>query len=108
MPAAELAKRATSLLLALGQEIDRIALLQEFLRRLEFRYRQFVDQGLISQLEEIRQCSAVIGREISYKRAGVAAAGMAIDISPEGMLVVESEGKRLSLAAGEITLEGNY
>ncbi|MFH2054467.1 MAG: biotin--[acetyl-CoA-carboxylase] ligase [bacterium] len=105
---AEIAGLATSLRLALGHAIVRVELLCGFLHTFENLYQQMQQAGLIALLPQIKAHSAVLGKRISFRSQAQARSGIAVDIDPSGMLIVESGGAQITLAAGEITLEDNY
>lgn len=56
-------------------------------------------------LEEYRKRSIVLGREVTYERAGILYTGRAAEIAPDGALLIDlGGGKRDLLRSGEISL----
>ncbi len=55
-------------------------------------------------LEEYRARSSVLGRYVYFDYGGVKSMGRAIEINNEGNLVVEIDGKRYIVAAGDVSL----
>lgn len=105
---AEIGGHATSLRIVRGEPIMRVELLCEFLLIFEKRYLQMQREGFLSLLAEIKVRSAVLGKRITFRSHSESKSGVAVDIDSSGRLVVESGGSRVTLAAGEITLEENY
>jgi len=100
----ELRDRATSLRIARRKKISRVELLQEFLVRLENEYKRFKRSGLKGIHKKIRSLSSLIGKDIEIESGAAKIVGKAVDIDNEGHLVVESDGRKVILNAGEVTL----
>ncbi|MCC6961685.1 MAG: biotin--[acetyl-CoA-carboxylase] ligase [candidate division Zixibacteria bacterium] len=100
--------KAGSLRQLVGAPIDRIKLLQLVLSRFEFNYQRFVRSGLKDAVKSIRRYSAVLGKPVSFQINGEHRSGRAVDIDGNGLLVVEVNGKTMTLGSGEISLAENY
>jgi BirA family biotin operon repressor/biotin-[acetyl-CoA-carboxylase] ligase len=101
---AELAERATSLLLATGRPFDRGTLLAALLDGLEPAYDQFVAEGPTRALSRWRQ-HADLGRRCRVERDGAVIEGVAEDVDAEGTLLVRDDGGHLHrVLSGEISL----
>jgi BirA family biotin operon repressor/biotin-[acetyl-CoA-carboxylase] ligase len=104
----DLRMKATSLKIATGASVGRIELLRSVLERFERHYRRFLKDGLGGAIKSIRAISSVLDREVTFRLDGQVRRGRALDITQEGMLVIESGGRILTLGSGEITLEESY
>jgi BirA family transcriptional regulator, biotin operon repressor / biotin---[acetyl-CoA-carboxylase] ligase len=97
--------RTTSLLADAGERIDRIPLLCGILEELEHRLdqlRQFSPQGI---LDEWKRRTAMFGTIITLAEQKGQTSARAIDVAPNGALVVENEfGVRREVFAGDVTL----
>ncbi len=84
---------------------DRVALLVAFLRHLDVRYgRLLADPAGASALQEAwRERSATLGRRVRVDLGSDDLEGVAIDITAEGHLVIETlEGERRTIAVGDV------
>lgn len=97
----------TSLALAGARSIDRGAVLVAILRRLEEEYGRWLQAGgdpVASGLAEAYlACCVTVGQQVRVSLPdGSALVGMAVDVSATGGLVVDAEGTRHELAAGDV------
>lgn len=100
----ELAQRATSLLLATGCIQDRCAILCGFLARFEALLE--AEGGLP---RDYKPLCVTLGRHVRFTRNGQHQTGLAVDVSPDGSLLVAlPDGKRVSISSGEVTVQGIY
>ncbi|MGB5105656.1 MAG: biotin--[acetyl-CoA-carboxylase] ligase [Candidatus Zixiibacteriota bacterium] len=104
----ELRDKASSLKIEGHHEIDRIRLVKLILTYLEEYYHEYLGSGFKRLIKPIKSYSAVLGKNISFKQNEASCIGKAIDIDGAGQLVVEIDGKVISLSSGEITLAENY
>lgn len=100
-----LSEVATSLRLALGERVhrplDREALAVSLLERLAVRLFA-LESGFPAILEEARNRSALLGRQVRASVRGVRVFGRAIDLDREGGLVLQlSDGSRAVLTSAE-------
>ena len=87
----------------LGAEVDRVDLLVAFLRGLEARYAALVADGPAPLLAAWRERSATLGRRVRVDLGADDVEGMAVDVTGDGHLVVETvEGDRRTLAVGDV------
>lgn len=99
---AEVADVATALNWA-GPEVDRVDLLVAFLRGLDERYTALVRSGPDELLGEWRRRSATLGRRVRVDLGTEDVEGLAVDVTGEGQLVVDTvEGGRRTLAVGDV------
>jgi BirA family transcriptional regulator, biotin operon repressor / biotin---[acetyl-CoA-carboxylase] ligase len=87
-----------------GRPVEREELLVAMLRRLEEIYGRLGrtgDRGPL--LEQWRARSATLGRTVRIEQSGDDHIGTAVDVTPEGHLVVDTlEGERRTFAAGDV------
>jgi BirA family biotin operon repressor/biotin-[acetyl-CoA-carboxylase] ligase len=102
----ELGERATSLRLQAGREIDRNALLREILQALESRYLSIMKKGFHTILPLWLSRTTMISREISVSQEGTVISGIVKGLSPEGALILQSNGSERTFFAGDVTIVG--
>ena len=94
---------ATSVAEVLGRDVDRWVLLQGYLRALEAWFRDLETTGPVRLLASYKQRCATIGRDVTATVADGPVEGRAVDVSPQGALVVEtSSGARVEVTSGEV------
>jgi BirA family biotin operon repressor/biotin-[acetyl-CoA-carboxylase] ligase len=100
----ELKLKATSLRLSCGKEIDRVRLLRSVLRSLESRYVELMKKGFNSILPSWLSRSTMINKEIAISQAGVVFSGIVKGLSPDGALILQSNGTEKTFFAGDVTI----
>lgn len=95
---------ATSLRRATRRKINRVEFLQRFLVNLETEFERYSRHGLRKALPRVRRYSSLIGREVRVKVGRNITTGRAVDIAPDGSLLIESEGVSKAITAGEVTI----
>ncbi|HUV29573.1 MAG TPA: biotin--[acetyl-CoA-carboxylase] ligase [Acidobacteriota bacterium] len=100
----ELRKTATSLRRVLKRKVSRVELLQRFLRHFEKEYETYTRHGLQKRLGRIRRYSSLVGRQVVVKSGRSTVSGTAVDIGPDGSLIIETPKKRIPVTAGEVRL----
>lgn len=104
----ELIKKATSLRIIAGKEIDRSILLAKVLNHIEKLYIPFKEKGSLD--ETIRICkerSILIGKEVRILRGNAETLAKVLDIDDEGHLLVQYEdGKKEKILSGEVSVRG--
>ncbi|MFH1502150.1 MAG: biotin--[acetyl-CoA-carboxylase] ligase [Candidatus Eisenbacteria bacterium] len=116
----DIAGTATSLRMLLGMDVSRLDVLRSVLDAFDEDWRKFESDGVAGFLERWRGLSTVLGRRIEIATDGEPGAGdaranarerlvagTAVDITPEGALVVEDgAGRRVQVWHGDVvTLE---
>lgn len=99
-----LVKKATSLKIELGTEVDRLRLLKLFLERFEKIYLEFRESGLETLRPNIRKFSPILGKEIKVKWGKKILKGRAKDIDENGSLIITTGGRERTISAGEVSL----
>ena len=101
-------EKATSVRMESGKSLRRIALLQEILIRFETLLKQNAESDP-AFWEEYKKSCVSIGRRVTFTRRGVPVKGTAVDVSPQGELIVQlSGGTRETVTAGEVSVQGIY
>lgn len=101
----ELANIATSILAASGRPVHRTQLGADVLRELEPMVEALAmgGAGFAAVIDEWRSACHTLGRDIRVQTPGGLVEGFAIDISPDGRLLVRTHtGERLSIPSGEV------
>lgn len=100
----ELAERATSLKLQAGRDFDRVQILRTILRTLESHYAIIMKKGFQSLLPLWLARTTMLNREISVTQDGTIISGVVRGLSPDGALILETEGTEKALFAGDVTI----
>jgi len=82
-----------------GRPVDREDLLVELLRRFDDLYGRIVEPAVPAAY---RRLSATIGRRVRVEQADGAREGTARDVTDDGHLVVDIDGRPVTLAAAEV------
>ena len=100
----DLAATAAALNHLVDGPVDRAALLIGFLRRLDARYGALVAAGApAALLADWRDRSATLGRRVRVDLGTEDVDGLAVDVTGEGHLVVETaDGQRRTFAVGDV------
>ena len=97
----ELQSRASSIFPDGPSSVSR----NEFIARFIQEFFALINDTAPDYLEEYRQRSFVIGRNVTFRQQQAEFAGQAIGISPEGELIVQLDnGQTMQLSSGEISL----
>ncbi|MBR4234660.1 MAG: biotin--[Clostridia bacterium] len=78
------------------------AVLGEFDAALE----TLLTKGSAALLGELKPFSATLGREVRAEGEGISVSGKAIDIAPDGSLIVRTDDGLRTLRAGEVSVRG--
>ncbi len=102
----ELQKKATSLYLETRKNLDRTQLFREILASLEQHYSLLHTRGFEQILSRWLAHSTMINKEISVSEHGQVISGIVKGVSPEGGLILQSNGSTRTLFAGDVTIVG--
>lgn len=105
----EIAHKATSIYLETGEHPDKNLIVAEILNETE---KILLTTGFAFDrplIEEYTSLCATIGRQVQFYRDGNQMSGVAVAITGDGELVVETEGHQSFLInSGEVTVQGIY
>ncbi len=106
----EVKKRAISLFQAKEEKVSRQSLVRKILESLEKYYLNFIKKEDFSPvLEEWKQFSCNLGREVRAMLKGEEIRGIATDITEEGALLIRTqEGKLVEISYGDVSVRGIY
>ena len=99
-----LRKIATSLRQVAGKKINRARLTAQFLGNFEMEYKQYQKNQLAGSLKRVRLYSSLLGQTITLKTGDKLLTGQALDIDKTGALIIEVDGKKISVSGGEVTV----
>ncbi len=101
--ASQLPSHATSLRQETQKSLSRVEILQEVLRRIEYWYLRFQEEGFAPILKEWKEFSATIGRNVRVADAKQVIDGKAIGIADDGGLLIKSHaGVIIKKMAGDV------
>ncbi len=99
----ELRDKSTSLKEVLGRKISRVKLGQVLLQKFEKYYEQLKRKEFLPILEEWKAYSSTLGKDITLDTGEKIIQGRAVDISPEGALLLRKEdGELVQIISGTI------
>lgn len=96
---AELAARATTLAVALGRPVSREALAVEIIRRLDARYADLSQGGVVARRTlraDWRERLVTLGRRATIRQREVTLEGQAEDVDDDGALLLRLDDGRLT------------
>jgi BirA family biotin operon repressor/biotin-[acetyl-CoA-carboxylase] ligase len=102
----ELAERATSLRLATGQIVDREELFKVIVERLEAHYLAMKPAGFGAVLPLWQSMSSMTGKTVSVLANGSKLTGIVRGLSPDGGLILGTNGADRTVFAGDVTIVG--
>ncbi len=88
----EISEIATSLSNELNLEIDRVELFKNLIQNINFRYENFLN-NYNNTIEIWKSYSDICGKKITLSQNGVTLEGTAIDVNPNGELLVNINNK---------------
>ena len=103
----DLRDSATSIRRVTKRAINRAELLREFLYRFEQEYTKYLKSGLKPSRKRLRSYSALLGHQVRLLSASQELEGKAVDIDSDGALVLEYNGARVRISAGEVSVVKN-
>jgi BirA family biotin operon repressor/biotin-[acetyl-CoA-carboxylase] ligase len=104
----ELQEIATSLRIETGNPVIRKDLAAAIINYFESYYKAFIETGGIeSFIQEYKEKSAVLGREVRVTSSSLQLTGTVVDISNEGQLLLRLEdGSIKEIISGEVSVRG--
>jgi BirA family transcriptional regulator, biotin operon repressor / biotin---[acetyl-CoA-carboxylase] ligase len=99
-----LLSQATSFKQEQGQEINRVALLQELLRRIESNYFLLQDHGAGEIINKWRSFALTLGTRVKVDYQGKHIEGQAVDLDSDGALLIRKDsGLMQKVSSGDVT-----
>jgi len=96
--------RSATILDLLGRRIDRAGLLADVLLSAERLYYGASNDGFSRVLDQWRSLSCTIGNQVAVSLFGRSVTGLAVGVSDDGSLMVQTEGGIEKIYAGDVTL----
>lgn len=100
----DIKKIATSLRREVKRKVDRVELLQRFLKNLERQYERYQVHRLQKARTKLRRYSSLIGHEVTIRAGRFQNTGVAKDIDADGCLILQTDEGEVSVIAGEVTV----
>ena len=86
-----------------GRRYSRLAIIRAFLRTMDVFYGRFLRQEFPAILDEWRQATVTLGKPVTVKLGAEEISGLAVDVAPDGALLVEKSGGGVEkIISGEI------
>lgn len=99
----DLRATATSLAILAERPADRLGVLRAALAAFEDTYERYAREGAAAVRDRWRELSATLGRIIDIEDAGRRVSGRAVDLSPDGALVLENtDGRAVEIWHGNV------
>jgi BirA family biotin operon repressor/biotin-[acetyl-CoA-carboxylase] ligase len=100
----EIRSLATSVRRSVKRKVRRVKLLQTFLSNFEKEYVKYRKHRLKKSHAKVRRYSSLIGCHVTLRTGQHETHGMALDIDDRGYLVLDVDGKKTLVSAGEVTI----
>ena len=97
-------KIAASLRQSSGKKINRAELVALFLKHFEKEYKNYQKNQLAGSLKRVRSYSSLLNKMLTVKSGADKITGRAVDIDKTGALVIETDGKKMVVSGGEVTV----
>jgi BirA family biotin operon repressor/biotin-[acetyl-CoA-carboxylase] ligase len=92
--------RATTIRSELGRDVDLLDLLRTLLSNLDAELGRIEDFGAV--LEDWRNLNCTLGEKVRVRRFGETIEGRAVDLSPDGALLLATRRGTVELFEGEV------
>lgn len=102
----DLVRKATSMYLESGKKIKREDVICKVLDSFWEIYDEFLMGNFAKIRREYMSRCATLRREVVIERAGEQMVARAVDITENGELIVEMDGKRIPVNSGEVSVRG--
>ncbi|MCP3989441.1 MAG: biotin--[acetyl-CoA-carboxylase] ligase [Actinomycetia bacterium] len=100
-PPPEIAARAAVLEELAGHDIDRWEVVNQVLRGFETWLQRATEQGPFALLDEYRKRCVTLGRAVRFQTPTDVVEGTAVAIADSGGLVIDRQGERITVTAGD-------
>ncbi|MCG7339656.1 biotin--[acetyl-CoA-carboxylase] ligase [Staphylococcus sp. ACRSN] len=99
----DLERKATSIKINAKKTINRYYFLQNLVKNIEYRYKQFIDEPFSTIREEYIEASNIWGKQLKFTENGNQFLGEAIDIDDNGILIVkDTDNQQHKLISADI------
>ncbi len=105
---AELRDIATSVRLATGTRVDRVAFAASLCAEIEAIYDRLLVRGFASLVDDWQAYSCLSGREVTVDCAGRVVSGQVRGLDDAGRLVMETAAGEERIVAGDVSVVGGY
>ncbi len=102
----DISDKATSMFRETGLTFTRAKIAAAVMNELEGIYDKFLAGGFSAFLSEYKECCVTLGRAVTVVYDKHQTDGIAVDISDGGALIVEIDGERREISAGEASVRG--
>ncbi len=99
---ADLQEKAASLRMVTGRLVDRKLLLRNYLQVLEAEYFYALEHGFDRCLSYCRKYTATLGQQVEVNNGVKVYRGKAVDIADDGALIIDQQGERSRVIAGDV------
>ncbi len=93
-------QKATTVRSELGHDVDLVQLLDVILAGLDIEFERIKDFGAI--LDDWRALNCTLGKQVRVRRFGEVLEGRAVDLTPEGALLLKTPDGTIELFEGEV------
>lgn len=105
---ADISEKATSLLIETGERHSRADLAERILENFEAVYKRFLEKGFSGISREYKRYCVTLNKEVNIIDSNESVRAYAVDIDDDGGLIVEINGKKKVVTAGEVSVRGIY
>ena len=102
----DLVRKATSMYLETGKKYERESVINSILENFWQIYDEFLKGNFAKIRREYMRCCATLRKEVVIIKNDEEIVARAVDITENGELVVEKDGKRFSVNSGEVSVRG--
>jgi len=93
-------RKAATLRSELGRDVDLLELLETVLAKLDFELGRLHDFGAV--IEDWKGLDCTLGRRVRVQRLGEVVEGTAVDLGPEGALVIHTNNGIVQVVEGDV------
>lgn len=102
----ELSEKAASVYTHTGKEIQRADIIASVLKYFEKYYKIYINEGIGKIIPEYKKLCITLDKEVKIIKDEKTITAKAEDIDEDGRLVIVSDGKRIPLLSGEVSVRG--
>ncbi|MCH5185981.1 MAG: biotin--[acetyl-CoA-carboxylase] ligase [Oscillospiraceae bacterium] len=102
----ELADKAISMYMHTGKIIERAEIIASVLGYFEKHYKKYISDGMSGIISDYKKMCITVGKDVEIIKPDGPVHVKAVDVDADGGLVVLSDGKRMSVKSGEVSVRG--